>query len=199
MQQRRGDARGQQFPPVTTVLGDAEKRMQRTVEVLRREVSTIRTGRASASLVEGIPVDYYGTPTPLNQLATITVPEARLIVIQPWDRQAVPLIERALLKSELGVTPSTEGQTVRVPIPPLTEERRRELVKVLRRKVEEAKVAVRNIRRDALEVLREMEKGKALSQDELRRHQEQLQKLTDRYTGEMDKVAAQKEAEIMQV
>lgn len=203
VQQRKGDARGdskgQQFPSPASVLSDAEKRMKGAEEALRREMAGLRTGRASAALVEHVTVDYYGTPTPLSQMASISVPEARLIIIQPWDRQAIPSIEKALLKSELGVTPANDGQVVRVPIPPLTEERRRDLVKVLRKKVEDAKIAVRNVRRDAVDVFREMERAKTISQDEARRYQEQVQKLTDRSIAEMDKAAAQKEAEIMQV
>ncbi len=199
MQQRKGDGKGPQFPPVNALLSDADKRMKGAVDALRREVAGLRTGRANASLVENVSVDYYGTPTPVSQLASINVPEPRLIVIQPWDKGALPLIEKALQKSELGITPASDGTVVRVPIPILSEERRRDLVKVLKKKVEDAKISARNVRRDAVDTLREMEKGKAVSQDEGRRHQEQTQKTLDKYIGEMDQVASQKEAEIMQV
>ena len=144
-------------------------------------------------------VDYYGTPTPLNQLATITVPEARLIVVQPYDRQAMQSIEKGLQRSDTGLNPSSDGTVIRLAVPPLTQERRKEIVRVLKRKVEDSKVAVRNVRRDALERLRSMEKDKSLSQDENRRAQERLQKATDAHIGELDKVSSAKEAEIMQV
>jgi ribosome recycling factor len=159
----------------------------------------LRTGRATAALVEGIMVDYYGTPTPLNQLASITVPEARLIVIQPYDRQAMQNIEKGLQRSDTGLNPSSDGTVIRVAVPPLTQDRRREIVRTLKRKVEDSKVAVRNVRRDALERLRSMEKDKSLPQDENRRAQERLQKATDTHIGELDKVSSAKEAEIMQV
>lgn len=173
--------------------------MVKAVEFLSREVSTLRTGRATTSLVEGVMVDYYGTPTPLNQLATITVPEARLIVVQPYDRQAMQSIEKGLQRSDTGLNPSSDGTVIRLAVPPLTQERRREIVRVLKRKVEDSKVAVRNVRRDALERLRSMEKDKSLSQDENRRAQDRLQKATDAHIGELDKVSSAKEAEIMQV
>ena len=184
---------------VDSVLTDADSRMVKAVEFLSREVSTLRTGRATTSLVEGVMVDYYGTPTPLNQLATITVPEARLIVVQPYDRQAMQSIEKGLQRSDTGLNPSSDGTVIRLAVPPLTQERRREIVRVLKRKVEDSKVAVRNVRRDALERLRSMEKDKSLSQDENRRAQDRLQKATDAHIGELDKVSSAKEAEIMQV
>ena len=181
------------------VLSDADSRMAKAVEFLSRDVSTLRTGRATTSLVEGVMVDYYGTPTPLNQLATITVPEARLIVVQPYDRQAMQSIEKGLQRSDTGLNPSSDGTVIRLAVPPLTQERRREIVRVLKRKVEDSKVAVRNVRRDALERLRSMEKDKSLSQDDNRRAQDRLQKATDAHIGELDKVSSAKEAEIMQV
>ena len=184
---------------VENVLSDADSRMTKAVEFLSRDVSTLRTGRATTSLVEGVMVDYYGTPTPLNQLATITVPEARLIVVQPYDRQAMQSIEKGLQRSDTGLNPSSDGTVIRLAVPPLTQERRREIVRALKRKVEDSKVAVRNVRRDALERLRSMEKDKALSQDENRRAQDRLQKATDAHIGELDKVSSAKEAEIMQV
>ena len=181
------------------VLSDADSRMTKAVEFLSRDVGTLRTGRATTSLVEGVMVDYYGTPTPLNQLATITVPEARLIVVQPYDRQAMQSIEKGLQRSDTGLNPSSDGTVIRLAVPPLTQDRRREIVRVLKRKVEDSKVAVRNVRRDALERLRSMEKDKSLSQDENRRAQDRLQKATDAHIGELDKVSSAKEAEIMQV
>ena len=184
---------------VDNVLSDADSRMVKAVEFLSRDVSALRTGRATTSLVESVMVDYYGTPTPLNQLATITVPEARLIVVQPYDRQAMQSIEKGLQRSDTGLNPSSDGTVIRLAVPPLTQERRKEIVRVLKRKVEDSKVAVRNVRRDALERLRSMEKDKSLSQDENRRAQERLQKATDAHIGELDKVSSAKEAEIMQV
>ena len=184
---------------VDNVLSDADSRMTKAVEFLSRDVGTLRTGRATTSLVEGVMVDYYGTPTPLNQLATITVPEARLIVVQPYDRQAMQSIEKGLQRSDTGLNPSSDGTVIRLAVPPLTQDRRREIVRVLKRKVDDSKVAVRNVRRDALERLRSMEKDKSLSQDENRRAQDRLQKATDAHIGELDKVSSAKEAEIMQV
>jgi ribosome recycling factor len=171
--------------------------MQKAVEALRRELSTIRTGRASPSLVERLTVEYFGTPTPLNQLASISVPEPRMLAIQPWDKGSIPIIEKAIQKSDLGLTPTNDGRQIRLVIPQLTEERRRDLVKVVRRKVEEGKVAVRNTRRDVLEEAKKAEKDKKISEDELKRAQERLQKLTDRYVQEVERVGAAKEAETL--
>ncbi|MDQ6884607.1 MAG: ribosome recycling factor [Candidatus Dormibacteraeota bacterium] len=173
--------------------------MQKTIDALGKEVLTIRTGRASASLVDKIMVEYYGNPTPLNQLATITVPEARLILIQPWDRSVMAAIEKAIQKSELGLNPGNDGQLIRVPIPPLNEERRREYVKLVKRYAEGAHVAVRNIRREQMDRMKAMEKDKQVSADEARRGGEQLQKIADRYIARVDEMAARKEAEIMEV
>ena len=186
-------------PTVESVLAGADSRMTMAVEFLGREVGSLRTGRATAALVEGIMVDYYGTPTPLNQLASITVPEARLIVIQPYDRQAMQNIEKGLQRSDTGLNPSSDGTVIRVAVPPLTQERRRDIVRTLKRKVEDSKVAVRNVRRDAVERLRTMERDKSLPQDDNRRAQDRLQKATDTHIGELDKVSSAKEAEIMQV
>jgi ribosome recycling factor len=188
-------------PATTTkaVLTDAADRMKKAIEVLKRELATVRTGRASPALVEHILVDYYGTPTPINQLTTIGIPEARLITIQPWDKKALAAIEKAIRASELGINPSNDGNVIRLPIPPLSEERRRDLVKSLGARIENAKVAVRNVRRNAIEQLRNMEKAKTISQDEDRRTQEDLQKVTDARILEIDQVAKAKEAEIMQV
>ena len=184
---------------VTSLHSDAESRMQKAVEALKRDMNTIRTGRASPTLVENVTVDYHGVPTPLNQLATISTPEARLLVIQPWDRQAISEIERGILKSGLGLNPASDGTVVRLAIPQPTEERRRELVKVVKRQAEEARVAARNIRRDIIDKLRGMERNKELSQDENHRAQDQLQKLTDAAISQIGTVADGKEAEVMEV
>lgn len=178
---------------------EAESRMQKSLDALGREILTIRTGRASPALVDKIPVEYYGNPTPLNQLATITVPEPRLIIIQPWDRSIINAIEKAIQKSELGLNPGNDGQLIRVPIPPLNEERRREYARLVKRYAEEAHVAIRNIRRDQIDRVKALEKEKKVSADEARRGGEQLQKVADRYIELVDQMAARKEAEIMEV
>ncbi len=181
------------------IFEDAERRMQKAVEALRQDLSAIRTGRASASLVERIQIDYYGAPTPINQVSQISVPEARLIVIQPYERKLLTDIEKAIQKSDLGINPNNDGQVIRLNIPPLNEERRREMVKTLHKKLDEHKVAIRNVRRDAHDKLRDREKKKEISEDELKRSSERLQKLTDRYIDEMDKVGRSKELEILEV
>jgi ribosome recycling factor len=178
---------------------DAERRMKKAIEALKQDLGGIRTGRASAALVERIQVEYYGSPTPLNQVATITVPEARLLVIQPWDRKLLTDIEKAIQKSDLGINPNNDGQVIRLNVPPMNEERRRDLVKSLHKKLDEHKVAVRNIRRDIHDKLRDREKKKEVSEDELKRSTDRLQKLTDRYIDEMDKVGKTKEQEILEV
>jgi ribosome recycling factor len=180
-----------------SLLTDAEGRMKKAVEALRRELATIRTGRAHPALLERITVDYYGTPTPLAQLATVTAPEARLLVVQPWDKGALRLLEKAILTSDLGITPINDGQVLRVPIPPLTEERRREIVRLVHKKVEEGRIAVRNIRRDVLDKIRTLEREKQIGQDESRRTQERLQRLTETYIGQMDALGQEKEKEVM--
>ena len=181
------------------VLADTDSRMSKSVDALRRELNTIRTGRASPVLVETLMVDYYSVPTPLNQLASISVPEPRVLMIQPWDKQAMKDVERSVLKSDLGLVPTNDGNVIRISIPTLTEERRRELVRLVGRRVEDGHVAVRNIRRDSLARFRGMERSKELSQDESRRSQEQLQSLTDRFIDQMDSLRADKEAEVMEV
>jgi ribosome recycling factor len=179
--------------------GDAETRMKGAVEALRRELAGLRAGRATPALVDRVTVEYYGTPTPLRELATLSVPEPRQLLIQPWDRSIVGAIERALLKSDLGVQPVSDGQVLRIHLPPLTEERRRELVKSIRRMEEEQKVAVRNCRRDALEAIREAARRGDISEDEARREQEELQRTTDRYVAEIEGLVREKEREILQV
>ena len=184
---------------IDDVFNDAKDRMTKAVEALRRELATIRTGRAHPGLVEHLRVDYYGVPTPLNQLATISVPDPRLLTIQPWDRQAMGAIEKAILKSDLSLTPTNDGAIIRLSIPQLTEERRRELAKVVHKKVEEARVEVRNIRRDGHDELRRLQREKLISEDDQFRGQEKLQKLTDEYVQQVERVGEEKEAELLAV
>ncbi|MCL0104797.1 ribosome recycling factor [Dehalococcoidia bacterium] len=183
---------------ISDVLVTTEAKMTKAVEVLGRELAVLRTGRASPSLLEHIRVDYYGTPTPLNQLAGISAPEARMLIIQPWDRAIVPAIEKAIVKSDLGLNPSSDGNAIRLVIPQLSEERRKELVRVVRKKVEERRIAVRNIRREALEKLRAMEREKEISQDEEKRALNQLQALTDRFIEKVDRIGKDKETEVLE-
>jgi ribosome recycling factor len=181
------------------VLLDSEERMKKTVESLQTDLRTIRTGRASPALVERIQVDYYGVPTPLIQLAGTSVPEPRLLVIRPWDRNTIGAIEKAILKSDLGMTPTNDGQIIRLIVPQLTEERRRDLVKQVHKRVEEARVSIRNIRRDANDMMRDLEKEKMIDEDELHGGQEKSQKLTDDHIKKVDEIGKAKEAEIMEV
>jgi ribosome recycling factor len=181
------------------VFADVEHRMKSAIEALQRELNTIRTGRASPTLLERLTVDYYGTPTPVQQIAAIHAPDARMLTIQPYDKNSLGDIEKAIQKSDLGVNPTNDGQMIRLVLPPLTEERRKELVKVAHKKVDEAKVAVRNCRRDAHDTLREQEKNKEISADDLKRSVDRLQKLTDRYNAELEKVGQAKEQEILSV
>ena len=191
--------KGDDSKTIEDVLVDADSRMDKAVDVLNRDLNTLRTGRATPALLENISIDYYGVPTPLSQIASISAPEARLIVVQPWDKQVLRDIEKSLLKSDMGFNPSSDGSLIRVPIPPLSQERRKELVRVLKRKIEDGKLAVRNVRRDAMEQLRDMERDKQISQDENRRSQDKLQKTTDAHITQIDKVSASKEADILQV
>ena len=184
---------------IDDVFNDAKDRMTKAVEALRRELATIRTGRAHPGLVEHLRVDYYGVPTPLNQLATISVPEPRLLTIQPWDRQAMGAIEKAILKSDLSLTPTNDGTIIRLSIPQLTEDRRRELAKVVRKKVEEGRVEVRNIRREAHDELRRLQREKLISEDDQYRGQEKLQKLTDEFVQQVERLGEEKEAELLAV
>lgn len=181
------------------VYDDTRDRMQKAVENLERDYKRLRTGRASISLVDGIRVEYYGTPTPLSQLATLTIPEPRSIMIQPWDSSVMGDVEKAILKSDLGLTPSNDGKIIRITIPPLTQERRKELVKVIKKKSEETKVAIRNIRRDANEMLKELKKEKQISEDDQARAQEEIQRITDDFIKKIDAVYAAKEKEILEI
>ncbi len=180
-------------------LWNIEEKMQKTVEGLRKELAVIRTGHATPALIEHIKVEYAGVPTPLNQVAGISAPEARLLVIQPWDKSSIRSIEKAILTSDLGLNPVSDGNVIRINIPPLSEERRQELIKVVRRRVEERRIAVRNLRREAMDELKEFEKNKDLSQDEHKRALDQLQKLTDSFIADTEQIGRDKEAELMQV
>jgi len=181
------------------VTEELRKEMERTTTALRRDLARTRTGRASTALLEGITVDYYGTRTPLNQLAGLSAPEPRLLVIQPYDKTALPQIERALLQSDLGLTPMNDGKILRVPIPELTEERRRELVKHVRKLAEDYRVSVRNHRRDALDLLKTLEKDKEITEDDMRRASEKVQDTTKTYIEKIDQILKSKEDEIMEV
>jgi ribosome recycling factor len=180
-------------------LTNADQKMKKSLEAVQRELGTIRTGRASPALIEHIKVDYAGSVLPLNQLASITTPNASMLLVQPWDRSSMNIIEKAILKSDLGLTPINDGRIIRINIPPLSEERRQELLKVVRRRIEEGKIAVRNIRRDSLEELKNQEKDKEISQDEFKQLQNQLQKLTDAFTVRIEQAGKDKEKEVMEV
>ncbi|HYM83827.1 MAG TPA: ribosome recycling factor [Candidatus Dormibacteraeota bacterium] len=181
------------------VLSNSEKKMARAVEIMERDLAGVRTGRASTALVERIHVDYYGTQTPLNQLAGISVPEAHQIVIQPWDRAVLGAIEKAIIKSDIGLTPNVDGTVVRLNIPALTEERRRDLVRVVHKRMEEARVEIRNLRREAADQLRREERDGALGADEVHRELDALQRVTDRSIAEVDRVGGHKEQEVLEV
>ena len=184
---------------IEEVIADTKSRMEKAMEALQRELTAVRTGRASPSLVERVQVEQYGTEMPLNQLANIAVPEARMITITPWDKSAIGAIERAIRKSELGLNPSNDGSMIRIAIPPLTEERRKQMVKVVHTKVEEAKVAVRNIRRDAIAQAKEFKEEKMIGEDEERRAETQIQEVTNKFTARADEIGKDKEREVMQV
>ena len=183
---------------IEEILENTKERMGKSVDSLQRDLGGIRTGRASTSLVENINVEYYGTQTPLSQLSSISVPEARTIVIQPWDKEALEEIEKGILKSDLGITPNSDGTIIRINVPELTEERRREMVKIVSNMVEAGHVAIRNIRRDSLERIRTLDKEKEISQDDGRRAQQELQNVTDSFITEMDSIKSQKEKEVME-
>jgi len=183
---------------IADVKKDAEHRMQKSVEALREELRRLRTGRAHTGLLDHITVEYYGSQVPISQTATVTVEDARTLVVSPWEKSMVQAIEKAILNSDLGLTPVTAGSVIRVPLPPMTEERRRDLVKVVRHEGENAKVAIRNVRRDALSSLKELLKEKQITEDEDRRAHDEIQKLTDRYVAQVDSLLKEKEAEIME-
>jgi ribosome recycling factor len=176
-----------------------EEKMQISDEGLKRELATIRTGHATPALIEHVRVEYAGTPTPLNQIAGISAPEARLLVIQPWDKSIINVIEKAILKANLGLNPTNDGRIIRITIPQLSEERRQELIKIVRSRVEERRIAIRNLRREAMDELKSLEKDKELSQDELKRTLDQLQKLTDSFITSIEQTGRDKEAELKEV
>jgi ribosome recycling factor len=184
---------------IKDVMDDAEVRMGKAIDALRRDLATIRTGRASPSLVERLPVDYYGSSTPLNQLAGISVPEPKMLVIQPWDRGSMAAIEKAIMKSELGLNPTNDGQVVRIAIPPLTEERRKQLVKLVHGHVEDGKVALRNIRRDAMTRVKELLSEKLIGEDDERRAEHEVDEMTKRYVSDAERVGKAKEQEVLEV
>ena len=180
-------------------LWNIEEKMRKSIEGLRRELTTIRTGRAAPALIEHIKVEYAGVPTLLNQIAGISAPEARLLIIQPWDKGSIRSIEKAILKSDLGLNPVSDGNVIRINIPPLTEERRQELIKTVRRRIEERRIAIRNLRREAMEELKGFEKNKDISQDEYKRTLDQLQKLTDSFIADAEQIGRDKEVELTEI
>lgn len=184
---------------INDIINDVKIKMDKAIEALRFELSKVRTGRASLSILDDIRVDYYGQPAPLNQVATLAVPDARLITIQPWEANMVPVVEKAILKSNLGLTPAHDGKLIRLPIPPLTEERRRDLVKYVKKLGEDCKIAIRNIRRDSNEACKKLEKSEHVSEDESKRGEREIQKLTDDHIKIIDDTNAHKEKEIMTV
>src|SRR5690606_1274027 len=184
---------------VNNLIEETKDRMVKSLQSLRRELASIRAGRANASLLDRISVDYYGAPTPVNQLAGISVPEARLLVIQPYDKSVIGDIEKAILKSDLGITPANDGNVIRIAVPALTEERRKELVKVVKKEAEEGKVSIRNIRRDANDSLKKLEKNGDITEDDHRGYSDDIQKMTDDHIRQIDKIAKEKEDEIMEV
>lgn len=184
---------------IKDILSDNESRMQKTVDSLKKEFASLRAGRATPALLDKVTVDYYGTPTPVNQVAKVSVPEPRMIVIQPWEKTILHDIEKAIQKSDLGLSPNSDGTVIRLAIPQLTQERRQELVKTVGKKAEEAKVAVRNIRRDGNDAIKKMEKNKETNEDEAKKGQEDMQKLADKYIKLIDGAKAAKEKEVMEV
>ncbi|ADY56554.1 ribosome recycling factor [Syntrophobotulus glycolicus DSM 8271] len=184
---------------VDTIVKETEEKMKKTLEVLRKEFVTIRAGSANQSMLDKIMVDYYGTPTPINQVANISVPEPRMLVIQPWEKTMIQPVEKAIMKSDLGINPVNDGSVVRLVIPQLTADRRTEIVRTVKKKAEEARVSVRNIRRDMNEEIKKMEKDKTVSEDESKKGQEKIQKLTDKYIKDIDDVLSKKEKEITEV
>ena len=184
---------------INEIIQDAENRMKKSIESLRGELAKVRTGRAHPSLLEHIMVDYYGSDTPLNQVASIGVEDARTLTVTPWERPMVQAVEKAIMKSDLGLNPNSAGSVIRIPMPQLTEERRRDLVKVVRHEGENGKIAIRNIRRDANSDFKSLEKDKEISEDEERRAQDDIQKLTDKYVKEIDAIVAAKEEDLMKV
>ncbi len=184
---------------VSGIIKSHEEKMQKTLDALKREFTSLRAGRATPALLDKIMVDYYGSPTPVNQVAKVTVPESRMIVIQPWEKPMLKEIEKAIMKSDLGLSPNSDGQSIRLAIPPLTQERRTELVKTINKKTEEAKVALRNIRRDVNDAIKKLEKAKEITEDDMEKGQKDAQKVVDKYTKLIDEARAAKETEVMSI
>ncbi len=184
---------------VTEALQNIESKMKSSIKVFREDLATIRTGHATPALIEHVKVDYAGVPTPINHMAGVSAPEAGLLVIQPWDKSSIGNIQKAILKSELGLNPSNDGNVIRISIPPLSEERREELIKIVHKRVEERKISLRTLRHEALNELKKLEKDKEISQDELKRAQEQLQNITDVHISEVEKIGNSKEEELREV
>lgn len=184
---------------VNEVLNEAKDAMDKAVKALKKEMAKVRTGRASISLLDDVRVEYYGVPTPLSQVATLSAPEPRLITVQPWEKNLIPAIEKAIFKSDIGLTPSSDGQLIRLPVPALTEERRREMVKIIKRMGEEAKISVRNTRRDANDTLKMLEKEKEITEDQMKRSEKDVQQLTDDFVNKIDEVIQVKEQEVMSI
>ena len=184
---------------ITKLLNEVEEKMKHSIDAAKKEFAGVRTGRANPGILDRVMVEYYNTLTPLNQLGSITVPDARTLLIQPWDKTAINAVEKAILKADLGLNPANDGTVIRIAIPPLTEERRKELVKLVKKEAEEKRVMVRNLRRDANERIKQMEKDKEISEDEARRAEDSVQKLTNKYIEQIDKLLEHKEKEIMEV
>jgi ribosome recycling factor len=184
---------------IKDVMSKARQSMDGAIDALKRELTRVRTGRASVSLLDEVRVDYYGTPTPLNQVGTLAVPEARMITVQPWEKNLLPEIEKAIFKSDLGLTPSSDGELIRIAIPALTEERRKEMVKLVKGKSEDAKISIRGARRDGNDALKKLEKEKEITEDDLKRSEKEMQDLTDKYVKKCDEIVAEKEQELMEV
>ncbi|PKM85871.1 MAG: ribosome recycling factor [Firmicutes bacterium HGW-Firmicutes-12] len=181
------------------LIKESEEKMKKSIEILRKELATLRAGRANPSILDKLMADYYGTATPVNQLANISAPEPRMLMIQPWDKTLIPVIEKAIMKSDLGLNPSSDGVIIRIAIPQLNQERRLELVKTIKKKAEDCRVSIRNIRRDSNDKFKSMEKGKIITEDETKKGQDDIQKLTDQYIKEVDHVFEAKEKEIMEI
>ncbi|HEX3032362.1 MAG TPA: ribosome recycling factor [Bacillota bacterium] len=181
------------------LMADSEEKMQKSVQALQKDLTTLRVGRATPSLLDKVLVEYYGVPTPINQMANVTAPEPRMLMIQPWDKSVIASIEKAILKSDLGLTPNNDGTVIRINIPQLTQDRRQELVKVVKKKAEDARVAVRNLRRDINDDAKDLEKSGDISEDDHRKAHDEIQKMTDKYIKEIDHIALNKEKEVMEV
>ena len=184
---------------IKEILSTAQTKMQKTIEVLRVDLASVRAGRASVALLDKVMVEYYGTPTPVNQVASVTVPEPRMIVIQPWEKNLLKDIERAIMKSDLGLNPNSDGSVIRLNLPQLTEERRKELVKTVHKKAEDARVSIRNLRREANDSVKKAEKAKEITEDEAKKANDDIQKMTDKFIKEVDTVMEHKEKEVMEI